>query len=75
MQRFGEKLRTLRKRHGLTQVQLSKQTGLSQSYIGDLESGKHHNPSANFAVIVADFFGVSLDVLMRDELDLDADNR
>jgi transcriptional regulator with XRE-family HTH domain len=74
MQRFGEKLSILRKRQGITQVQLAQQIGIARSYIGELESGKRNNPSANFAVIVADFFGVSLDVLMRDELDLDADD-
>jgi transcriptional regulator with XRE-family HTH domain len=73
MQRFGEKLRILRKKHGLTQVQLAKHIGLAWSYIGELESGKYDNPSAKLAIKIADFFGVPIDVLVRDELELDDD--
>jgi transcriptional regulator with XRE-family HTH domain len=73
MRRFGEKLRALRKRHGTTQKQLSKQTGLAQSYVSELEAGRK-NPGADLAVKIADFFGVPIDVLVRDELDLDAED-
>jgi transcriptional regulator with XRE-family HTH domain len=74
MQRFGEKLYTLRKKHGLTQVQLAEQAGLSQTYIGELESGKKR-PGTSITVKIADFFGVPIDVLVRDELDLDEGER
>jgi transcriptional regulator with XRE-family HTH domain len=73
MQRFGEKLRTLRKQHNLTRKQLAQEVGVAQSTIGDLEVSRN-NPSANLVVRIATFFGVSLDVLMRDELDLDVDD-
>jgi transcriptional regulator with XRE-family HTH domain len=71
MQRFGEKLRILRKRHGVTQRQLAKQFGFAgPPFISDLESGRE-KPNANLILKVAIFFGVTTDVLMRDELDLD----
>jgi len=71
MQRFGEKLRTLRGRRGLTMRELADALGFrSHGYIGDLESGRKH-PSLDLAVKIADFFDVSLDQLARDELDID----
>ena len=42
----------------------------SHGYIGDLESGRKH-PSLELAVKIADYFGVSLDLLARDELELE----
>ncbi len=72
MQRFSEKLRILRKRHGLTQRQLGEQADISKSFIKDLECG-YRNPNASHLLKISRFFGVSLDVLMKDELDLDED--
>ncbi|MFV9505667.1 MAG: helix-turn-helix domain-containing protein [Oscillochloridaceae bacterium umkhey_bin13] len=70
MQRFGAKLRTLRQRHGLTMRDLADQLGLgSHGYIGDLESGRRQ-PSLELAVKVADLFGVPLDQLARDDVEI-----
>jgi transcriptional regulator with XRE-family HTH domain len=73
MQRFGEKLRTLRKRHGLTQQQLGEQFGLSKGFIKNLEYG-YRKLSIPYLLKMSDFFGVPADVLIRDELDLDVDD-
>lgn len=71
MHRFGEKLRTLRKQHGLTMKQLvTKLEFTSQSYISELERGKK-KPSLEIALKIANFFGVSVDQLAKDELELD----
>jgi transcriptional regulator with XRE-family HTH domain len=73
MQRFGEKLRLLRKRHGLTVRELAEALGYtvhSNSYISQIENGKQ-KPSLNFVTRTAQFFQVSLDQLSRDELELD----
>ena len=71
MQRFGEKLRTLRKRRGMTMRGLAKALGFAtHGYIGDLESGRA-KPSLELALKIADFFNVSVDQLARDELELD----
>lgn len=71
MQRFGEKLRILRQRRGLTMRELADALELqSHGFIGNLESGRKH-PSLEFTIKVADFFGVSLDQLARDDVELD----
>jgi transcriptional regulator with XRE-family HTH domain len=70
MQRFGEKLRTLRQRHGLTVRQLGDQLDVSGPYIVQLEQGRK-TPNAAMIIKVAQFFHVSTDQLMFDHLDLD----
>ncbi len=71
MQRFGEKLRVLRKHHGLTMEELALKMGLTtHSHISNVETGKK-KPSLDFVLKVADVFNVSLDQLLRDELELD----
>jgi transcriptional regulator with XRE-family HTH domain len=72
MQRFGEKLRVLRKQHGMTQHDLAAQLGFaSQGYIHFLETGKKL-PNALLLLKIADLFHVTTDQLMRDDLELDA---
>jgi len=71
MQRFGEKLRTLRNRRGLTIRELSKVLGFrSYGFVGDLESGRK-KPSVELAVEIARLFDVSVDQLVKDELEVD----
>lgn len=73
MQRFGEKLRTLRKRSRMTQHDLAARLGFaSQGYIHFLESGKKL-PNAVLIVKIADLFQVTTDQLLRDELELDTE--
>lgn len=70
MERFGEKLRTLRQRKGLTMRRLADQLGVRDSYISQMETGDKI-PNVVMLVKIADIFQVSLDQLARDELDLD----
>lgn len=70
MQRIGEKLKTLRLRYGLTTRQLADHLQTTNSQISRIENGLRQ-PSSDFIVKMADFFNISLDKLMRDELDLD----
>jgi transcriptional regulator with XRE-family HTH domain len=73
MQRFGEKLRRLRTQHGLTVRELAVALGYSaksNSYISETETGKRR-PKIEFVLKVAQFFGVTMDQLTRDDLDLD----
>ncbi len=67
---FHEKLRTLRKRRGLSQQKLGEHIGLSQSFIKNLENGSKR-PNTRHLIKMSDLFGVSIDVLVRDELELD----
>lgn len=71
MQTFGQKLRWLRKRHNMTLQNVADVLVTSTGYISDLESGRRH-PSLKLARQVADLFGVSLDQLARDDVELDS---
>ena len=71
MPTFGEKLRILRKRAGLTQRELAGQLGeMNQSFIALLEHDKR-NPTVEIVLKVSNLFHVTADRLIRDELTLD----
>ncbi len=71
MQRFGEKLHILRRRHGMTMKELSSMLGYSShSFIAALEKGERM-PSAALAVKLSRIFNVTTDQLLKDELDID----
>lgn len=70
LKRFSEKLRTLRKRKGLTQQQLGDMLEVSQAYIVQLEKGQKI-PNALMIIKIAQLFGVTTDQLMLDDLELD----
>ncbi len=70
MQRFGEKLRTLRKQREMTLVEVASALGyVSFGRISELEAGKKR-PSLEFVLRVAEYFQVTPDQLLRDDLDL-----
>jgi len=70
MNRFGTKLKTLRKHKKLSQVQLGTLLGVAHSHIGGMERGERL-PSVPMLIKIADIFGVTTDQLVRDELELD----
>ena len=71
MKRFGEKLRTLRKQHGMSLRQLAAALGLAvHGYIAQIERGERQ-PTPELIVKIARLFHVSADQLMMDELDLE----
>lgn len=75
IQRFGEKLRALRVRHGMTLKQLAIATGHhAHGYISELESGKKI-PTAEFVVKVARLFHATTDQLLLDDVELDSGDR
>jgi transcriptional regulator with XRE-family HTH domain len=70
MQRFGAKLRALRKRRTLTTTELAMALGYTaNSYISEIETGKK-KPTADFVFKVAKLFNVPSDHLLDDTLDL-----
>ncbi len=74
MVRFGEKLRELRKRRGMTIVQLAHVLGYSNNgYISLIETGKV-TPRVDFIIKISDLFQTSTDQLIRDEIELDAES-
>lgn len=70
MQRFGEKLRTLRKRRAMTIVELATALDYAaNSYISEIETGKK-KPTTDFVFKVAKLFNVTTDQLLDDSLDV-----
>jgi len=70
MERFGEKLRILRERRGLSTRQLASALEIkSPGYISKLETGKQ-KPSTDLLLKISLFFNVSADILLRDDLEL-----
>ncbi|MBV7336442.1 helix-turn-helix domain-containing protein [Chloroflexi bacterium TSY] len=71
MKRFGEKLYTPRRSNKLSQRQLGDMLGISGSHIGSIERGEKL-PNALMILKIADIFKVTIDQLMRDELEVGA---
>ncbi len=70
MQRFGEKLRTLRKRQGITLKGLARELDFkSHSYISAIEFGKKQ-PSVELVIKIARLFDVTTDQLLNDDLEV-----
>ena len=66
MEKFAERLKGLRLEKGLSQEQLAKATGLSQSAITYWEIEKRV-PNGNAIVILAKFFSVTAGYLLGTE--------
>jgi hypothetical protein len=64
---FGLKVRQLRLEKGLSFAQLSKQTGLSASYLNEIEKGKKY-PKIEKINILSETLGVSFDDLVSLQL-------
>lgn len=60
---FGERLKELRTERNMSQMALSKATGISQSALARWELNKSE-PTASAIVILAKFFGESTDYLL-----------
>ena len=60
---FGFKVHYLRQQNGLSYQQLQDKTGLSLSYLSDIEKGKKY-PKPNKITVLADAFGVDYDFMV-----------
>ena len=67
MENFGDRLRAIRKGLGMTQMQLSDKTGLSQSNINTWERNRSL-PLPHGLIKLADCFGCSVDYLLGREV-------
>ena len=70
MEKFGEKLRTLRQQSGMSQKQVGDSLEVSRPYVAKMEKGEKI-PNVAMVVKIARLFDVSVDQLVKDELDLD----
>jgi transcriptional regulator with XRE-family HTH domain len=57
--KLGQRIRTLRKSAGWTQVEMADRLGLARQYISDLEQGKR-DPSLSILQVLSDGFAISL---------------
>ena len=71
MKRFGEKLRILRKRDGISLRKLASMLGHSSHSLVTCIERSERNPSARLVIKIADIFNVTTDQLLRDELEVD----
>lgn len=67
---FSKKLTLLRKKAGLSQDQLAEMLDVSRQSVSKWE-GQQTMPETAKAIAMANIFNVSLDVLLRDEFDLE----
>jgi len=70
MKRFGEKLVMLREKHGLSQRQLAKLVDIDSRHVGRMEHGQTV-PTGTVILKLAEFFGVTPNHLMLDEMELE----
>lgn len=70
MATFGEKIKELRKKAGLTLDQLAEMTGSSKSYVWEVENKNPPRPSAEKIDRIAKALGVTADYLMDAKADL-----
>ncbi len=66
LKRFGEKVRELRIKKGLSQEQLAELSGLHRTYISSLELGKRNVSLINIYAL-AKALGVTPDKLLKPE--------
>jgi transcriptional regulator with XRE-family HTH domain len=63
MKTFGERLKRIREKQGLSQQELSQKAGVAYETIYRVERGMHQEPRVSVAAKLARALGVSLDVL------------
>lgn len=63
---LGDKIKELRKKNKMTQIELCKEIGIAQSTLGMIESNRA--PAGRKTLVkLADFFGVTIDYLLSDD--------
>lgn len=66
LKRFGEKVREIRTKKGLSQEELAELSGLHRTYISSLELGKRNVSLINIYAL-ANALGVTPDKLLKSE--------
>ena len=64
---FGQNLKAIRKRMKLTQAEMAKEIGISQSYLADIE---HNRKNISLAVVlrIAKGLNISVNKLINDDI-------
>lgn len=70
MKKFGQKLRYLREKQNLTLRQLADSLEVHNTHLNKIELGKKR-PSTDLILKIANLFNVSVDQLMRDDIEIE----
>ena len=65
---IGERIKELRKSKGISQYKLAEDTGFAQQTISSWEA-ERNEPTIFSCIVLADFFGVTLDELCRGKVE------
>jgi transcriptional regulator with XRE-family HTH domain len=68
MTTLSERLACLRYVKGVSQRQVEAETGVSNAYISQLETGKIGDPGIGTIVKLADYYGATLEFIVRGEM-------
>lgn len=74
MTAFGDKLRALRKQEGLSLDRLAALTNSSKSYLWELENREIPLPSGEKLAALADALNTTVDALINDKVEPDAED-
>ena len=69
---IGNRIQQERQKMGLTQEQLAEKAGISQNFISLIENGR--NMSLAVIIKLAGIFGVTVDYLLSDVMDVNENN-
>jgi transcriptional regulator with XRE-family HTH domain len=61
---LGSRIRHARERYGMSQAELARRIGISNTALNQIESGKTQNPGVVHIVAIARVLGVSTDALL-----------
>lgn len=67
---IGEKIKTLRKQNGLTQVNLAEKANISRSYLADIERDRY-NASVDVLKLIAAALNVPLSMIFMEDSQMD----
>lgn len=67
MHDIGKRIRIVRKSKGVTQVELAEASGVSRSYLADLERGALQNPSLEILRAMSGALHVSVGELLGED--------
>lgn len=71
MQRFGEKVRQLRRKNGITLQELARDLGYSDhTFLSRIERGQK-KPSTELVIAIAQRFNVRTDTLLLDNIEIE----
>jgi len=61
----GNNVKKICSKKKITMYRVSKETGISQSYLSDLVNGKATNPSSEVLIKLSEFLNVPIDTLVK----------